>query len=291
MTFFEEKSFDRNLFSLENKNKTKLLVRLTNCLFWWMSGLALLHRWRNIEKNKLAGLNRYMTRSILLMIHVHTLPSNQFTVDPIVDLHQLFMSSLFDQTTFVNHKDSVASLDRAQSMSRDQDRSGFVLFFVVEQGILNLEQRDAGVQIKSKLVLTSRSLTGSNAEVASSRRRIVGFRTIARAMHTRCFCPPTMKTWERHTWATVSTWQMTASLATHGIVPIDQISNESMRIRCFCSTNNSCVIFGIGLIVVEHCISDVLLDRSIEENRFLANHGDLRMKIFMIIIVNILTVD
>lgn len=134
-----------------------------------------------------------MTRSILLMIHVHTLPSNQFTVDPIVDLHQLFVSSLFDQTTFVDHKDSIASFDRAQPMRGDQDRSGFMLFFVVKQGILNLEQGNAGVQTKSKLVLTSRSLTGSSAEVASSRRRIVGFRTIARAMHTRCFCPPTME--------------------------------------------------------------------------------------------------
>ena len=90
-----------------------------------------------------------MTRSILLMIYVHTLPSNQLTVDPVVDFHQLFVSTLFDQTTFVDHEDSIASFDRAQPMSRDQDRSGFVLFFVVKQGILNLEQGDAGVQLKS----------------------------------------------------------------------------------------------------------------------------------------------
>jgi hypothetical protein len=38
--------------------------------------------------------------------------------------------------------------------------------------------------------LTNRSLTGSKADVASSNKRIVGFRTIARAIHTRCFCPP-----------------------------------------------------------------------------------------------------
>ena len=34
---------------------------------------------------------------------------------------------------------------------------------------------------------TNRSLTGSKADVASSNKRIVGFRIIARAMETRCF--------------------------------------------------------------------------------------------------------
>jgi hypothetical protein len=37
---------------------------------------------------------------------------------------------------------------------------------------------------------TTISLSLSNAEVASSRRRIFGFRTRARAMAIRCFCPP-----------------------------------------------------------------------------------------------------
>mmetsp|Transcript_7762 Transcript_7762/g.17728 ORF Transcript_7762/g.17728 Transcript_7762/m.17728 type:complete len:84 (+) Transcript_7762:110-361(+) len=37
---------------------------------------------------------------------------------------------------------------------------------------------------------TTRSLSGSKALVASSRRRIAGSRTMDRAMATRCFCPP-----------------------------------------------------------------------------------------------------
>lgn len=37
---------------------------------------------------------------------------------------------------------------------------------------------------------TFRSLLLSKAEVASSRRRIVGLRRIARAIATLCFCPP-----------------------------------------------------------------------------------------------------
>ncbi len=36
-------------------------------------------------------------------------------------------------------------------------------------------------------IFTNRSFTGSNADVASSKRSIVGFRTIARAIETRCF--------------------------------------------------------------------------------------------------------
>ncbi len=36
-------------------------------------------------------------------------------------------------------------------------------------------------------IFTNRSLTGSNADVASSKRTIVGFRTIARAIETHRF--------------------------------------------------------------------------------------------------------
>ena len=41
--------------------------------------------------------------------------------------------------------------------------------------------------MKIEEMLTNRSFTGSNADVASSRRSIVGFRMIARAIETRCF--------------------------------------------------------------------------------------------------------
>mmetsp|Transcript_18382 Transcript_18382/g.37301 ORF Transcript_18382/g.37301 Transcript_18382/m.37301 type:complete len:111 (-) Transcript_18382:42-374(-) len=37
---------------------------------------------------------------------------------------------------------------------------------------------------------TSFSLVASSADVASSRRRMRGFDTMARAMAMRCFCPP-----------------------------------------------------------------------------------------------------
>ena len=39
---------------------------------------------------------------------------------------------------------------------------------------------------------TIRSFSASRAEVASSRRRILGLRRMARATATRCFCPPEM---------------------------------------------------------------------------------------------------
>mmetsp|Transcript_28312 Transcript_28312/g.39366 ORF Transcript_28312/g.39366 Transcript_28312/m.39366 type:complete len:83 (-) Transcript_28312:2469-2717(-) len=42
----------------------------------------------------------------------------------------------------------------------------------------------------SNAACTTASLLLSKAEVASSNRRIAGFCRIARAMATRCFCPP-----------------------------------------------------------------------------------------------------
>mmetsp|Transcript_26228 Transcript_26228/g.59292 ORF Transcript_26228/g.59292 Transcript_26228/m.59292 type:complete len:123 (+) Transcript_26228:289-657(+) len=42
----------------------------------------------------------------------------------------------------------------------------------------------------SRAACTTRSLVVSSADVASSRIRICGLRTIARAMAMRCFCPP-----------------------------------------------------------------------------------------------------
>uniref|UniRef100_K3ZG63 Uncharacterized protein n=1 Tax=Setaria italica TaxID=4555 RepID=K3ZG63_SETIT len=42
----------------------------------------------------------------------------------------------------------------------------------------------------SRASCTTRSDSASSALVASSRRRILGSFTMARAMATRCFCPP-----------------------------------------------------------------------------------------------------
>mmetsp|Transcript_5776 Transcript_5776/g.18419 ORF Transcript_5776/g.18419 Transcript_5776/m.18419 type:complete len:106 (-) Transcript_5776:52-369(-) len=44
--------------------------------------------------------------------------------------------------------------------------------------------------IWSRAAWTTRSLAVSSADVASSRSRMAGLRTTARAIATRCFCPP-----------------------------------------------------------------------------------------------------
>ncbi|CPU64708.1 Protein of uncharacterised function (DUF1602) [Mycobacteroides abscessus] len=46
---------------------------------------------------------------------------------------------------------------------------------------------------------TSRVVSGSSAEVASSARRIVGCAASARAIPTRCFCPP--ESWRGYAFA------------------------------------------------------------------------------------------
>ena len=52
-------------------------------------------------------------------------------------------------------------------------------------------ERDGGMAGEGgKSACTSPSLFESSADVASSRRQIVGSRTIARAIARRCFCPP-----------------------------------------------------------------------------------------------------
>mmetsp|Transcript_4840 Transcript_4840/g.7183 ORF Transcript_4840/g.7183 Transcript_4840/m.7183 type:complete len:97 (-) Transcript_4840:1933-2223(-) len=52
----------------------------------------------------------------------------------------------------------------------------------------------------SRALVTRNSDSASRADVASSRRRIVGFISIALAMATRCFCPPLNCTPRSPTW-------------------------------------------------------------------------------------------
>ena len=39
------------------------------------------------------------------------------------------------------------------------------------------------------------------------------------------------------------------------------------------------------------CVENIFSNRSIEENRFLSNHGDLPMQIFMIVLLNFMPID
>mmetsp|Transcript_17584 Transcript_17584/g.53171 ORF Transcript_17584/g.53171 Transcript_17584/m.53171 type:complete len:98 (+) Transcript_17584:2402-2695(+) len=50
--------------------------------------------------------------------------------------------------------------------------------------------RESRSMISSSAAWTTRSPAVSRADVASSRSRMAGFLMIARAIATRCFCPP-----------------------------------------------------------------------------------------------------
>ena len=56
--------------------------------------------------------------------------------------------------------------------------------------VRSLEGSVGGVMISSSARCTMRSEVLSSADVASSRSSIDGFLMIARAIATRCFCPP-----------------------------------------------------------------------------------------------------
>ena len=79
----------------------------------------------------------------LCVIDVHALPSNKFTIDAVLIAHQLVMSSLFGQMTFVNDEYSIAPFNGAQSMCRYQYGSMLLLLLIVEQRILNLQTNGA----------------------------------------------------------------------------------------------------------------------------------------------------
>mmetsp|Transcript_8455 Transcript_8455/g.19849 ORF Transcript_8455/g.19849 Transcript_8455/m.19849 type:complete len:101 (+) Transcript_8455:438-740(+) len=65
------------------------------------------------------------------------------------------------------------------------------VFTVVSRCAMMMVQPEAfSAIILSSASFTTSSALESSAEVASSRRMIVGFRTIARAMAKRCFWPP-----------------------------------------------------------------------------------------------------
>ena len=65
-----------------------------------------------------------------------------------------------------------------------------ILFIINKQSSLAQTNTPLPADALSSAAWTIDSLSASNADVASSRRRIFGFLTIARAIAIRCFCPP-----------------------------------------------------------------------------------------------------
>lgn len=144
-------------------------------------------RWR-----RCAGFRNNRLGVFVFLVHLF---GHEMGVEAII-AQELSMRALLNDLTVVKHDYLVRILDRAQSVSNDQDR---VAFQVSVNGLLDLEEEnepsfsgsvETSSSGKGAMRLTKYSDSASSALVASSSNRIVGFLIKARAMAIRCFWPP-----------------------------------------------------------------------------------------------------
>ena len=84
---------------------------------------------------------------------------------------------------------------------------------------------------------------------------------------------------------------MTTTLAAHGIVPVDKVGDEAMRVGFVSRTRHCRVVFRSVFIVRINGVDDVLLDCSIEKDGLLSDHRYPGMQILVGVILNLLPVD